>query len=76
MKCCKVLNLAMLLPTWDDENPYNCLAAVTQACSPDDDLVDTPLPNSDCVWFVDGLASKTFDTGKISLVGVWLCGCK
>ncbi|XP_026519044.1 uncharacterized protein LOC113409400, partial [Terrapene carolina triunguis] len=51
---CPVLNPASLLPTaWDGE-PHDCQAVTTELCSPRIDLGETPLPNPELIYFVDG----------------------
>lgn len=56
VKRCTVLNPATLLPTPDEGEPHDCVAAITQVCSPRPDLQETPLQNPDVEFFVDGSA--------------------
>lgn len=64
VKRCTVLNPATLLPLPEDGEPHDCIAEITQLCSPRPDLFDTPLPNSDLTLYVDGSASRDPDTGR------------
>lgn len=64
VKRCTVLNPATLLPTPDEGEQHDCVAAITQVCSPRPDLQETPLQNPDVEFFVDGSASRNTDTGK------------
>ncbi|XP_030602551.1 protein NYNRIN-like [Archocentrus centrarchus] len=64
VKRCTVLNPASLLPIVADGEPHDCIAAISEICSPRPDLQDAPLTNSDLVVFVDGSASPNPDTGK------------
>lgn len=63
VKRCTVINRATLLPLPEDGEPHDCVAEITQLCSPRPDLSDTPLPNSDLTLYVDGSASRDPDTG-------------
>ena len=56
IKRCTVLNPATLLPLPTDGEPHSCEAEVQQICTPRPDLSDTPLNNSDLVFYVDGSA--------------------
>ncbi|XP_043118057.1 uncharacterized protein LOC122361319 [Puntigrus tetrazona] len=64
VKRCTVLNPATLLPTEQDGEEHNCIAALEQVCTPRPDLKETPLDNADLVLFVDGSASRDPETGK------------
>ncbi len=59
-----VLNSATLLPTEQDGEEHNCVAALEQICTPRPDLKETPLENADLILFVDGSASRDPKTGK------------
>lgn len=64
VKRCNVLNPATLLPTESDGEEHNCVATITEVCSPRPDLQETPLQNPDLELFVDGSVSRNPDTGK------------
>lgn len=64
VKRCTVRNPASLLPTVDDRQAHDCVAAITEVCSPSLDLQETPLPHADVELFVDGSASGRPKTGK------------
>ena len=64
VKRCTVLNLATLLPIkWDGEE-HNCVAVVSEICTPRPDLQEVPLQNVDLELFVDGSASRDPRTGQ------------
>ena len=58
IKKCTILNPATLLPTPGDGEPHDCVAVITEICSPRPDLQDIPLMNADMERFVDGSASR------------------
>lgn len=69
VKYCTVPNPATLLPTEADGEPHNCVAAITEICTPRPDLLETPLPNADLELLVDGPASCDQATGKLQAGG-------
>ncbi|XP_060941493.1 protein NYNRIN-like [Limanda limanda] len=64
IKRCTVLNPATLLPTPGDGEPHDCVAVITEICSPRPDLQDVPLVNADMELFVDGSASRDPATSR------------
>ena len=52
-----------MLPTEGDGEHHDCLAAVTEACSPRLDLKEVPLADPKVELFVDGSASRNKETG-------------
>ncbi|XP_066536095.1 protein NYNRIN-like [Hoplias malabaricus] len=67
VKRCTSLNPATLLPTAEDGEPHDCVAVLTETCTPRLDLKDEPLTNPDLVLFVDGSASR--DRHGVNKVG-------
>ncbi|KAL6455319.1 hypothetical protein MHYP_G00362390, partial [Metynnis hypsauchen] len=67
VKRCTSLNPATLLPTEEDGEPHDCVAVITEVCSPRLDLSDEPLDNPDVVYYVDGSASR--DSNGVTRVG-------
>ncbi|XP_066506392.1 protein NYNRIN-like [Hoplias malabaricus] len=67
VKRCTSLNPATLLPTAEDGEPHDCVAVLTETCTPRLDLKDEPLTNPDLVLFVDGSASR--DQHGVNKVG-------
>lgn len=53
VKHCNVLNPATLLPVPGDGEEHNCVAAVTEVCSPRPDLQETLIPSADLELFMD-----------------------
>ncbi|XP_044023759.1 uncharacterized protein LOC122862365 [Siniperca chuatsi] len=47
-----------------DGEPHDCVAVITETCSPGPDLQETPLINPELELFVDGTASQDPATGK------------
>ena len=47
----------------DDGDEHNCVATITEICSPRPDLRETPMLNPDLELFVDGSASRNAETG-------------
>lgn len=64
VKRCTVLNPATLLPTADDGQPQDCVAAITKICFPRPDLQEIPLTNLNLQLFVEGSASRNPETGR------------
>ena len=64
IKRCTILNPATLLPTPGDGEPHDCVAVITEICSPRPDLQDVPLMNADIEPFVDGSASRDTATSR------------
>ncbi|XP_066537969.1 uncharacterized protein [Hoplias malabaricus] len=67
VKRCTSLNPATLLPAAEDGEPHDCVAVLTETCTPRLDLKDEPLTNPDLVLFVDGSASR--DRHGVNKVG-------
>ena len=65
LRRCDVLNPATLLPTEEDGEPHDCLAAITEAVTPRQDLATIPLSNSDLIYYVDGSASRIDGVGAV-----------
>ncbi|XP_044039463.1 uncharacterized protein LOC122869991 isoform X4 [Siniperca chuatsi] len=47
-----------------DGEPHDCVAVITETCSPRPDLQETPLINPELELFVDGSASRDPATGE------------
>ncbi|KAJ8377920.1 hypothetical protein AAFF_G00249830 [Aldrovandia affinis] len=61
-----------LLVMEGDGEPHSCEQLVENFSKPRPDLADTPLPNSDLVYFVDGSAQRDRTTGE-PLVAYAVC---
>lgn len=64
VKRCTTLNPATLVPLPEDSEPHSCVAALQDVCTPRPDLTDTPIPNADLVFYVDGSASRDPTSGS------------
>lgn len=58
LKRCSVLNPATLLSTKDDGDPHNCIDIISCSSKPRPDLSETPISNSELVFYTDGSAYR------------------
>ncbi|XP_019370776.1 PREDICTED: uncharacterized protein LOC109296025 [Gavialis gangeticus] len=68
---CSILNPASLLPIASDGEPHDCLSVTTQLLTPQTDLKNVPILNSDLVLFVDGSCLRN-DAGQL-VTGYAVC---
>ncbi|KAL2076467.1 hypothetical protein ACEWY4_027931 [Coilia grayii] len=58
---CNTLNPATMLPSAVDGKPHDCLTVIEMSTKPRPDILDTPITNADCVFYVDGSSLRRDD---------------
>ncbi|XP_044197682.1 uncharacterized protein LOC122972712 isoform X3 [Thunnus albacares] len=60
------LNPATLLPLIDTDDEHDCITTIDLCTSPRPDLLQTPIPNSDLIFYTDGSASRPSDSTHLA----------
>ena len=59
------LNPATLLPLIETDDDHDCDTVIATCSSPRPDLQQTPIPNSDVIYYTDGSVSRPSDVKRL-----------